>query len=57
MYLDAALTAEGLWNHKIDVQLGARNLTDNRDPVASVQQRQSYTPRGIEAQFTVTTKF
>lgn len=55
-YLDAALTWESLFE-RANVQLAGRNLTDDRRAAAAPQQRQTYTPRGVETSLTVSVKF
>lgn len=55
-YLDAALTWENMFD-RFNVQVAGRNLTDNRDPIATPQQRQTHLPRGVEGSVTVSAKF
>lgn len=55
-YVDAALTWENLFKG-VNVQVAGRNLLDNRDPIASPQQRQTHLPRGAEGSVTVSAKF
>ncbi len=56
-YLDAALTWDHVFGKELDLRLSGRNLLDNRDPVASQQQADTYRPRGIEGVLTVDLRF
>lgn len=56
IYVDAALTWENPGD-RFSVQLAGRNLTDNRKPIATPQQRQTHLPRGVEGSLTVSAKF
>ncbi|MEO6786875.1 MAG: TonB-dependent receptor [Chthoniobacteraceae bacterium] len=56
-YLDAALTWDHVGGRDMDLRLSARNLLNNREPVASQQQADTYRPSGIEVLFTVALRF
>jgi hypothetical protein len=47
-YLDAALTWHNAWGKDMDLRLSGRNLLDNRQPIASQINGDTYRPRGRE---------
>lgn len=57
VYLDAGLTWDHLFGRDMDVRLAGRNLLNNRDPVASQMNGDTYRPRGTEVVLTLETRF
>ena len=56
-YLDAGLTWDHVLDHELDLRLSCRNLLNNRDPVASQMNGDTYRPRGTEVVLAVETRF
>ncbi|MDR1865519.1 MAG: TonB-dependent receptor plug domain-containing protein [Bacteroidales bacterium] len=52
VYLDAALTCEGIFKG-FDIRIAAQNILNNRQQVATVFAKQTYTPQGITVQATL----
>lgn len=57
IYLDAGLTWDHVGGKEVDIRLSGRNLLDNRDPVASQINGDTYRPRGTEVVLTVEMRF
>ena len=57
IYLDAGLTWSRPFGKDMDVRLTGRNLLDNRDPVASQMNGDTYRPRGTEVVLTWEIRF
>ena len=56
-YVDAALTWDHVLGREMDLRLSGRNLLDNREPVASQLNGDTYRPRGAEVVLTVDMRF
>ena len=56
-YLDSALTWDHVGGKEFDLRLSGRNLLDNRSPVASQINGDTYHPRGIEGVLTAELRF
>ena len=56
-YIDAALTWDHVLGRDMDLRLSGRNLLDNRSPVASQLNGDTYRPRGAEVVLTVDMRF
>ena len=56
-YLDAGLTWDHLFGKDVDVRLSGRNILNNRKPVASQMNGDTYRPRGAEVVLTLETRF
>lgn len=57
VYLDLALTLERVWGRSADLRLSVRNLLDDRRPVASQLNGDTYRPRGAEAVLTLAVRY
>ena len=57
VYLDAGLTWDHVFGRELDVRLAGRNILNNRDPIASQINGDTYRPRGAEVVLTVAVRF
>lgn len=57
VYLDLGLTWERLWGRSADLRLSGRNLLDDRRPVASQMNGDTYRPRGAEGVLTLDVRY
>jgi outer membrane receptor protein involved in Fe transport len=56
-YLDAGLKWDHVWNQDMDLRLALNNILNNRQPVASQQNGDTYQPRGITVVVTLDLRF
>ncbi|MBI2386117.1 MAG: TonB-dependent receptor [Elusimicrobia bacterium] len=57
VYVDCGLTWERLWGRDADLRLSGRNILDDRRPVGSQMNGDTYRPRGAEGVLTVEVRY
>lgn len=57
VYLDCALTWSRVWGRNAELRLSGRNILDDRRPVASQMNGDTYRPRGAEGVLTLAVRY